>query len=103
METPVCVAGSQACGVIVYPNLPRSNLPRSIFSLHVSSRIADVAPMYQLQPRDCGSLLALPGPRKGCFMPIVQMGHQGLPRLVFLSLFLALSGWQALLITWPCG
>lgn len=66
METPICVAGSQACCIMVYPSgLGWATCQQAFFFFVYPPEFAYEAPMYQLQPRDCGSLLALPGPQKG--------------------------------------
>lgn len=70
-----------------YPQGWGGQLAKRHFSLRgVSSTIAHEAPTYQLQPRDCGSLLALPGPPKGLLYAHCTGGSPRPARLVFLLL-----------------
>lgn len=73
--------------------------------LSIFSRMAYEVLMYQMQSQDHGTPpLLSQDPGKGCFMPIVQMDHLGLPGWCFSFSVSGLGqGRQTPLDTWPCG
>lgn len=87
METPVCVAGSQACGIIAYPSGSGWAACQEAFFPFA------YPPELQMKP-PCTSYSPDPGPRtqKGLLYAHCTDGSPWSARLVFLSLFLAWSG-----------
>lgn len=85
METPICVAGSQACCLIVLPlRVGVGNLPRGIFPFVVyPPQLHMKLPRTSYSPEIVGPSLLSQDHRKGCFMPIAQVGHLGLPGWCF--------------------